>query len=69
MAPLSQHLTRRNEKSHEWPIRVTGPSAIIRKMGAPKCERRIKYSIIHPSSSSLDTSLNTASRQGKKHLP
>jgi len=69
MAPLSQHLIRRTEKSHEWPIRVTGPSVIIRKMGAPKCEGGIKYSVIHPSFSSLDTSLNTASRQGKKHLP
>jgi hypothetical protein len=40
MAPLSQHLPRRTEKSHECPIRITNPSAITRKMGAPKCERR-----------------------------
>jgi hypothetical protein len=62
MAPFSQHLTRRTEKSHEWPIRITNPPAIIRNMGAPKRERGMKYSIIHPSFSSLETSLNAASR-------
>jgi hypothetical protein len=63
MAPLSQHLPRRTQKSHECPIRITNPSAIIRKMGAPKCERGMKYSVINPLSNSLDTSLHTASRK------
>jgi len=62
MAPLSQYLPRRSEKSHECPIRITNPSATIKKMGTPKCERGMKYSVVNSSSSSLDTSANTASR-------
>jgi hypothetical protein len=46
VAPLSKHLTGRTERSHEWPVRITNPSAIIRKIGAPECERGMKFSVI-----------------------
>jgi len=62
MVTLSQHLPRRTKKSYEWPIRITNPSAIIIKMGAPKCERGMKYLVIQTSFSSLDISANTATR-------